>query len=145
MRSASQSPTAQSAPSLTQSIRQSSVSSLKSHAAEGTTLQVPRSSKAWSRMDSRINANIKRPKPRQSTKDQIRSRPRGSAWMSPQKLCLKRIRNETCLSRRRVGLVSRFKCNFCGYPEGAASRGRLSWVTFFGEAKKVTGCRAAPG
>jgi hypothetical protein len=30
-------------------------------------------------------------------------------------------------------------------PKGAASRGRLSWVTFFGEAKKVTGCRAAPG
>ncbi|WP_265211674.1 hypothetical protein [Herbaspirillum lusitanum] len=28
---------------------------------------------------------------------------------------------------------------------GAANRGRLSLLTFFGEAKKVSGCRAAPG
>jgi hypothetical protein len=27
----------------------------------------------------------------------------------------------------------------------AANRGRLSLLTFFGEAKKVSGCRAAPG
>ena len=29
-------------------------------------------------------------------------------------------------------------------PEGQWQRGRLFWVTFFGEAKKVTGCRATP-
>jgi hypothetical protein len=28
--------------------------------------------------------------------------------------------------------------------EGQWQRGRLFWVTFFGEAKKVTGCRATP-
>jgi len=31
-----------------------------------------------------------------------------------------------------------------GEPEGQWQRGRLFWVTFFGEAKKVTGCRATP-
>ncbi|GAB3541957.1 hypothetical protein GCM10027343_13200 [Noviherbaspirillum agri] len=30
-------------------------------------------------------------------------------------------------------------------PGGQRLRGRLSLVTFFGETKKVTGCRAAPG
>ncbi len=30
-------------------------------------------------------------------------------------------------------------------PEGQWQRGRLFWVTFFGEAKKVTGRRATPG
>jgi len=29
-------------------------------------------------------------------------------------------------------------------PEGQWQRGRLFWVTFFGEAKKVTSCRATP-
>ena len=29
-------------------------------------------------------------------------------------------------------------------PEGQWQRGRLFWVTFFGEAKKVTGRRATP-
>ena len=29
-------------------------------------------------------------------------------------------------------------------PEGQWQRGRLFWVTFFGDAKKVTGCRATP-
>jgi len=28
--------------------------------------------------------------------------------------------------------------------EGQWQRGRLFWVTFFGEAKKVTGCRVTP-
>jgi hypothetical protein len=28
--------------------------------------------------------------------------------------------------------------------EGQWQRGRLFWVTFFGETKKVTGCRATP-
>ncbi|TWC68563.1 hypothetical protein FB597_103449 [Herbaspirillum sp. SJZ099] len=32
-----------------------------------------------------------------------------------------------------------------GTPKGLALRGRLSLLTFFGEAKKVSGCRAAPG
>jgi hypothetical protein len=41
--------------------------------------------------------------------------------------------------------ASRFLPNFVGNPEGAANRGRLSLLTFFGEAKKVSGCRAAPG
>jgi hypothetical protein len=30
-------------------------------------------------------------------------------------------------------------------PEGQRLCGRLSLLTFFGEAKKVSGCRAAPG
>ena len=63
----------------------------------------------------------------------------------PLKRCGKRIRNETCLSRRRVCFVSRFPHLLSGDPEGAASRARFSWVTFFGETKKVTGSRAAPG
>jgi hypothetical protein len=29
-------------------------------------------------------------------------------------------------------------------PEGQWQRGRLSLLTFFGEAKKVSGCRATP-
>jgi hypothetical protein len=41
--------------------------------------------------------------------------------------------------------ASRFVPDLFGNPEGAASRGRLSLLTFFGEAKKVSGCRAAPG
>ncbi len=32
-----------------------------------------------------------------------------------------------------------------GTPKGLALRGRLSLLTFFGGAKKVSGCRAAPG
>ncbi|TFI10587.1 hypothetical protein E4P32_03420 [Herbaspirillum sp. 3R11] len=40
--------------------------------------------------------------------------------------------------------------DLCVAPTGtsrseAANRGRLSLLTFFGEAKKVSGCRAAPG
>ena len=34
-----------------------------------------------------------------------------------------------------------FEPNFSGFPK---YRGRLFWVTFFGETKKVTGCRATP-
>jgi len=32
-----------------------------------------------------------------------------------------------------------------GTPKGQRRRGRLSLLTFFGEAKKVSGCRATPG
>jgi hypothetical protein len=32
-----------------------------------------------------------------------------------------------------------------GTPKGQRCRGRLSLLTFFGEAKKVSGCRATPG
>jgi hypothetical protein len=32
-----------------------------------------------------------------------------------------------------------------GTPQGQRHRGRLSLLTFFGEAKKVSGCRATPG
>ncbi|MBF8176083.1 hypothetical protein [Herminiimonas contaminans] len=32
-----------------------------------------------------------------------------------------------------------------GTPQGQRRRGRLSLLTFFGEAKKVSGCRATPG
>ncbi|MNR77867.1 hypothetical protein D3C72_85500 [compost metagenome] len=32
-----------------------------------------------------------------------------------------------------------------GTPKGQRLCGRLSLLTFFGEAKKVSGCRAAPG
>jgi len=52
----------------------------------------------------------------------------GSAWMSPQKRVAKRTRNETCLSRRRVCLVSRFTAHFCGYP---SKRGGIPRSPFF--------------
>ena len=32
-----------------------------------------------------------------------------------------------------------------GTPKGQRRRGRLSLLTYFGEAKKVSGCRATPG
>jgi hypothetical protein len=42
--------------------------------------------------------------------------------------------------------ASRLGVHFFGNPRrGAAAWGRLLWVTFLGETRKVTGCRAAPG
>ncbi len=42
--------------------------------------------------------------------------------------------------------ASRFGSRLFGNPRrGRRRRGRLSLVTFFGEAKKVTSCRATPG
>jgi len=41
--------------------------------------------------------------------------------------------------------ASRFGVHYFGDPEGAARRGRLLLLTFLGETRKVSGCRAAPG
>src|SRR5450830_20079 len=61
----------------------------------------------------------------------------------------------TCINRKKKGKMSERSELFSlpdlclastGTPQrGAANRGRLSLLTFFGEAKKVSGCRAAPG
>jgi hypothetical protein len=61
----------------------------------------------------------------------------------------------TCSNRKKKGNLSE-RSEFVSLPDlsaaptetprsGAANRGRLSLLTFFGEAKKVSGCRAAPG
>jgi hypothetical protein len=47
-----------------------------------------------------------------------------------------------CLSRRRVQIFPIFRQIFQGF---GFSWGRLFWVTFFGEAKKVTGRRSTTG
>ncbi len=57
-----------------------------------------------------------------------------------------RKKKRGCLSRRRVSALPALTPAFLGTPRrGAALSGRLSLLTFFGEAKKVSSCRAAPG
>src|SRR5450830_778797 len=46
---------------------------------------------------------------------------------------------------KRVVRPSRLQRHSTRHPEGAMHCGRLSLLTFFGETKKVSGCRAAPG
>jgi hypothetical protein len=41
--------------------------------------------------------------------------------------------------------ASRLSDQLFGNPKGSGCSGRLSLITFFGEAKKVIGCRATPG
>jgi hypothetical protein len=54
-------------------------------------------------------------------------------------------------SKEAVLGVPLCRCRLCGTengkrtPKGQRRRGRLSLLTFFGEAKKVSGCRATPG
>ena len=54
----------------------------------------------------------------------------------------KRIR---ALQGQRVSSTSHFCPAQTETPQGQRCRGRLSLLTFFGEAKKVSGCRATPG
>ena len=67
-----------------------------------------------------------------------------SALTLPLQGAAKRIRNETCLSE-----ASWFHfplgCRLWWGPEGQRLCGRLFLLTFFGEANKVSGSRAAPG
>jgi hypothetical protein len=68
--------------------------------------------------------------------------------MLPKKYRAKRTRNEICLSTEHSeGELFRFP--LCPVlfrePEGQHLRGRLSLLTFFGEAKKVSSRRATPG
>jgi hypothetical protein len=60
----------------------------------------------------------------------------GYAWRLPQKGRAKRIRNETCLSRRRVCFISRFARPFCGNPAGAASRRSPFFGSFLWRSKE---------
>ena len=67
-----------------------------------------------------------------------------SALALPVKRCAGRIRSDRCLS---VASFGRFPsgASIEREPEGQRLRGRLSLLTFFGEAKKVSSCRATPG
>src|SRR5450830_910554 len=67
-----------------------------------------------------------------------------SAWSQPVLRCEKWKKKEK-LSERSEFFSSHFLLRSAGHPEAAGSRGRLSLLTFFDEAKKVSGCRAAPG
>ena len=74
------------------------------------------------------------------------SRKRSSAYESPLSTCLNRIKKGNLSERSEFVSLPDLGAATTGTPQrGAANRGRLSLLTFFGEAKKVSGCRAAPG
>ena len=60
--------------------------------------------------------------------------------------CRKSERRSGKRSNARASyFASRFVAPLFGNPEGAAAGGRLLLLTFLGETRKVSGCRAAPG
>ena len=77
--------------------------------------------------------------------------------VQPKRLCLVfHCADAVCAGQKmekEVGVSERSEFRplpiFClaqtGTPKGQRRRGRLSLLTFFGEAKKVSGCRATPG
>jgi hypothetical protein len=62
----------------------------------------------------------------------------------PPKWQRQRTRNETCLSEAS-SFHFPLALSLWRKPEGQRHRGRLFLLTFFGEAKKVSGSRATPG
>jgi hypothetical protein len=68
-----------------------------------------------------------------------------SAWTLPKNRATRRKKKRGCLSRRRVAALPASSSDFSGTPKGQRPCGRLSLLTFFGETKKVSGRRAAPG
>jgi hypothetical protein len=77
----------------------------------------------------------------------MRSEPKkNSAYESPLVTCSNRIKKGNLSERSEFVSLPDLSAAPTGTPRsGAANRGRLSLLTFFGEAKKVSGCRAAPG
>jgi len=74
------------------------------------------------------------------------SRKKNSAYESPLVTCSNRIKKGNLSERSEFVSLPDLSTAPTGTPRsGAANRGRLSLLTFFGEAKKVSGCRAAPG
>jgi hypothetical protein len=77
----------------------------------------------------------------------MRSEPKkNSAYESPLVTCSNRKKKGNLSERSEFVSLPDLSAAPTGTPRsGAANRGRLSLLTFFGEAKKVSGCRAAPG
>ncbi|WP_265212641.1 hypothetical protein, partial [Herbaspirillum lusitanum] len=74
------------------------------------------------------------------------SRKKNSAYESPLATCSNRIKKGNLSERSEFVSLPDLSAAPTGTSRSeAANRGRLSLLTFFGEAKKVSGCRAAPG